>query len=74
MPTYLCQFCNEMRDEDHITVCQACNGQLHANSKEQVCATCGRSFAIKKSKEARAKEPEKEILQVPEKALMTVQE
>ena len=76
MSDYFCQFCNEMRDEEHISVCPTCKGKLHANSKEQVCATCGRSFKLKtKPKETpKVKEVLQEDLHAPEKALMTIQE
>lgn len=70
--SYFCQFCNEMRDETHIDVCSVCKGQLHANSKAQVCATCGRSFPLKKSRKVEPKEEKVVEFQAPEKALMTL--
>lgn len=71
MSTYFCQFCNEMRDEEHISVCPVCNGQLHANSKEQVCATCGRSFPLKKTRKVEKVEKVEEV-HAPETSLMTL--
>jgi len=47
---YLCQFCNETRSNDHIEVCPNCKGQLHVGSAKKVCALCGKSFDLDKTK------------------------
>ena len=65
---YICQFCNEKRNEDHIQVCPVCNGQLHVGSHAKVCATCGRSFPLdakpRKAYEQKVREPETEEIPV----------
>ena len=72
---YFCQFCNEMKGEEHIQVCPQCKGQLHIGSAKRVCATCGRSFDLEKPKKEKVEKLSDVVTKDAEpKALMVLEE